>query len=130
MRAGKTPSLRLAARLAALGGFVAVAAGAFGAHGVQDMQARAWLQTGALYLFVHSLASLACVALQPRAPRISGSIPLFLAGGLVFGGSLFAMALGAPRFLGAVTPVGGVLFLAGWLWLALALGDLDRASSS
>lgn len=127
MRADKTPSLRLAARLAALGGFVGVAAGAFGAHGVQDMQARAWLQTGALYLFVHCLASLICVSLQPRAPRIGGAIPLFLAGGAIFAGTLFAMALGAPRFLGAVTPVGGLLFLAGWIRLALALGDLDRA---
>lgn len=128
MRAEKSPNLRLPARLAALGGFVGVAAGAFGAHGVQDMQARGWLQTGALYLFVHCLASLACVALQPRAPRSVKAIPLFLVGGTIFAGSLFAMALGAPRFLGAVTPVGGVLFLAGWMRLGLALGDLDRTS--
>lgn len=101
--------------LAALGGFLAVGFGAFGAHGVSDPKAREWLQTGATYAFVHCLAVFASSRLKTRlAP------PLFLGGVLLFSGSLYAMALGAPRVLGAVTPVGGLLFMAGWLLLALA----------
>ncbi|UTP38362.1 DUF423 domain-containing protein [Phenylobacterium sp. LH3H17] len=98
--------------LAALGGLLAVGFGAFGAHGVTDPKAREWLQTGTLYAFVHCLAVFASARVKaPLAP------PLFLSGVLVFSGSLYAMALGAPRILGAITPIGGLLFLAGWLML-------------
>lgn len=98
--------------LAALGGFLAVGFGAFGAHGVTDPKAREWLHTGALYAFVHCIAVFASAKVRaPLAP------PLFLGGVLLFSGSLFAMALGAPRMLGAITPIGGLLFLAGWLML-------------
>jgi len=100
--------------LAALGGLLAVGFGAFGAHGVTDPKAREWLQTGATYAFVHCLAVFASSRARARlAP------PVFLAGVLLFSGSLFAMALGAPRVLGAVTPVGGLLFMVGWLLLAV-----------
>ena len=110
--------------LAALSGLMAVAAGAFGAHGVADPQAKSWLQTGAQYQMVHALAVFACVMLW----RLGGTTAqiaawLFLAGGLLFAGSLYLMAFGAPRILGAVTPVGGVLLILGWAalaWTALA----------
>ena len=110
--------------LAALSGLMAVAAGAFGAHGVVDPQAKSWLQTGAQYQLIHALAVFACVMLW----RLGGATAqiaawLFLAGGLLFAGSLYLMALGAPRVLGAVTPVGGVLLILGWAalaWTALA----------
>jgi len=105
--------------LASLSGLIAVAAGAFGAHGVSDPQAKSWLQTGAQYQLVHALAVFACVMLW----RLGGagaqiSAWLFIIGGLIFSGSLYAMALGGPRILGAVTPVGGVLFIGGWAILA------------
>jgi len=101
--------------LAALAGFISVAFGAFAAHGVSDPRAQELLRTGSLYGFVHVLATLATGALSPRARLVPA---LFLAGVLLFSGSLWAMALGGPHWLGAVTPVGGLSFLAGWLALA------------
>ncbi|UUL81292.1 DUF423 domain-containing protein [Sphingomonas qomolangmaensis] len=97
--------------LAGLSGAMAVAAGAFGAHGAQA-QAAEWLRTGGMYQLVHSVAAVAVLQLGARVPAW-----LFLAGGLVFAGTLYAMALGAPRWLGAVTPIGGTLLIVGWLWL-------------
>lgn len=107
--------------LASLSGLMAVAAGAFGAHGVSDPQAKAWLQTGAQYQLAHALAVFACFVLW-RLGASSAQIAawLFLAGGLIFSGTLYLMALGGPRILGAVTPVGGVLLILGWAVLAWA----------
>ena len=99
--------------LSALSGALAVGAGAFGAHGASG-EAAEWLKTGGQYQLVHAVAAL--VALQMGA---KGPAWLFVAGGLVFAGSLYLMALGLPRWLGAVTPIGGVLMIGGWLWLAL-----------
>jgi uncharacterized membrane protein YgdD (TMEM256/DUF423 family) len=100
---------------AALFGLACVGFGAFGAHGVSDPKAQEWLRTGTLYGFVHVLAVFAAVQFGARpAP------PLFLGGVVLFSGSLFAMALGAPRMLGAITPIGGLAFMAGWAALAWA----------
>ena len=105
--------------LAALCGLMAVAAGAFGAHGVADPQAKGWLQTGGQYQLVHAVAAVACVALAPRLGRVAALAGwLFVAGGLVFGGTLYLMAFGGPQVLGAVTPVGGLLLMIGWAVLA------------
>jgi uncharacterized membrane protein YgdD (TMEM256/DUF423 family) len=102
--------------LAALSGAMAVAAGAFGAHRATG-DAAMWLRTGAEYQMVHAVAAL--VALGWAGGR--GPALLFLLGGLVFGSTLYAMALGAPRILGAVTPIGGTLLIAGWIWAAVVL---------
>ena len=113
--------MRLGLGLAALAGLTAVAAGAFAAHGIDDPAAREWLRTGSTYALVHVLAVFACEILMARGGGPARfAAPLFLGGVLLFSGSLFAMALGAPRWLGAVTPVGGVMFLAGWAVLAWA----------
>ena len=98
--------------LAALSGALAVAAGAFGAHGASG-PAVDWLKTGAQYQLLHAVAALAILRLDAKGPAT-----LFLAGAAIFAGSLYLMALGLPRWLGAVTPIGGVLLIAGWLWLA------------
>lgn len=98
--------------LAALSGVLAVGAGAFGAHGAAGPQQAEWLRTGGLYQLIHAVAALAIMS-SARGPAM-----LLLAGGAVFSISLYAMALGAPRWLGAVTPVGGVLLVVGWLWAA------------
>jgi len=112
--------------LAAVGGFASVAFGAFAAHGVADPRAQDLLRTGALYGFVHSLATSACAAvMQAGAQRARFAPAFFLAGVVLFSGSLYAMALGAPRWLGAVTPVGGLSFLAGWAVLAWAARGID-----
>jgi len=101
--------------LAALSGAVAVAAGAFGAHGAEGKAAE-WLRTGGQYQLIHAVAALVALRLEAR-----GAGWLFVAGGAVFAGTLYAMALGAPRWLGAVTPLGGAALIAGWLWLAWGL---------
>lgn len=100
--------------LAALSGAVAVGAGAFGAHGASG-QAQEWLKTGAQYQLVHAVAALVALRMGARGPAW-----LFLAGGAIFAGTLYLMALGLPRWLGAITPIGGALLIAGWLWLAWA----------
>jgi uncharacterized membrane protein YgdD (TMEM256/DUF423 family) len=108
--------------LASLSGFCGVAAGAFGAHGVPDPRAKALLETGGHYQLIHALAVFACFVVWRllQAPMAGIAAWLFLAGSLVFSCSLYALALGAPRIMGAVTPIGGLLLLAGWLALAWA----------
>lgn len=113
--------------LAAIGGFAAVAVGAFAAHGVQDVQAREWLKTGAQYGFMHTMATFACATFMNIGAHRARLAPAFFLSGVVFfSGSLYAMAFGAPRWLGAVTPIGGVLFLVGWAVLAWSARDVDR----
>jgi len=113
--------------LAALGGFASVAFGAFGAHGVRDPKAQELLRTGALYGFVHSLATISCAAvIQAGGTRARFAPAFFLAGVLLFCGSLYALALGAPRAVGIVTPFGGLSFLIGWAVLAWAARGADR----
>ncbi len=97
---------------AAISAALAVAAGAFGAHGAAGPQEADWLRTGGLYQLVHAVAVLAIMG-TARGPAI-----MLLIGGGLFAVTLYAMALGAPRWLGAVTPVGGTLLIAGWLWAA------------
>lgn len=101
--------------LAALSGALAVAAGAFGAHGVTGQPAE-WLRTGGQYQLVHAVAALVALRLEARGPAW-----LFVAGGAIFALTLYAMALGAPRWFGAITPIGGALLIGGWLWLAWSL---------
>lgn len=98
--------------LAALSAAIAVAAGAFGAHGASSPEAGEWLKTGGMYQLVHAVAALALMG-NARGPAVT-----LLAGAAIFAFTLYAMALGAPRWLGAVTPVGGTLLIAGWLWAA------------
>ncbi len=119
---------RLWMTLASLSGLIAVSAGAFGAHGASDPQEKAWLHTGAEYQMIHALAVFACYVLwRSGAPAAGVAAWLFLLGATVFSGTLYAMAFGAPRILGAVTPVGGVLLIAGWAALAWAAMAGPRA---
>lgn len=109
-----------------ISGFLAVALGAFGAHGltarlagVADGEKRlGWWNTAAHYHLLHALA-LGLVALViARAPHARFAGYGFCLGTLLFSGSLYVMALGGPRWLGAVTPLGGLAFLAGWATVA------------
>ena len=110
-------------RLAAVSGLVSVAAGAFAAHAAKDPAARELLRTGATYEVTHALAALAAVALGRQGGRGSALAPaLFLGGTVLFSGSLYALAFGAPRSVGAITPLGGLAFLAGWAVFALQAG--------
>ena len=98
--------------LAALSGAIAVAAGAFGAHGASG-PAVEWLKTGAQYQLIHVVAALVAARMEARGPAW-----LFVIGAAIFALTLYAMALGAPRWFGAITPIGGALLIGGWLWLA------------
>jgi uncharacterized membrane protein YgdD (TMEM256/DUF423 family) len=111
--------------LAGVLGFLAVAAGAFGAHALDGRlgeERLRWFELAARYQLLHALALFGSAwAAQAWAPRIAGASGLcFAAGILFFSGSLYAMAAGGPRGLGAVTPVGGLLLMAGWALLAAA----------
>lgn len=117
-------------RLAALLGGVAVGLGAFGAHGLKnrvDTELLAVYETGVRYHFYHVLALLALAA-APSRLWASGWTPAagwaWTAGIVVFSGSLYLMTLSGQRWLGAITPIGGVAFLAGWVFLLLAAGAL------
>jgi uncharacterized membrane protein YgdD (TMEM256/DUF423 family) len=111
----------------ALSGFVSVAAGAFGAHGLKNRltpDLLAIFETGARYEMYHALllVLVGVLALQKDAPSgpLSASGLLLLAGTLLFSGSLYVLALTGQRWLGAITPLGGLCFLAGWVALAYA----------
>ena len=111
--------------LGALSALVAVAAGAFGAHAlrnrlVPDMQGV--YEIGARYHMYHALALLAAawaVGRWPGGPAVAAGW-LFVAGTLIFSGSLYLLALTGQRWLGAITPLGGLAFILGWAALAWA----------
>ncbi|MBI3284124.1 MAG: DUF423 domain-containing protein [Burkholderiales bacterium] len=110
---------------AAVNMFIAVAAGAFGAHALKALLSADLLavwHTAVTYQMAHALGLLAIAALLPRLhsvwlPRAGMAM---LAGILLFSGSLYALALSGLRLLGAITPIGGVAFLLGWAMLAWA----------
>jgi len=112
--------------IAAINGALAVAFGAFGAHGLQgriDAHAIEVFETGARYHMYHALAmGLAAIAARNGAalPQASAAAALFLVGIILFSGSLYLLALTGVRSLGLVTPFGGLAFLAGWIALAWA----------
>lgn len=108
-----------ALRLAALFGFLAVSLGAFGAHGLKAklelLGTTANWQTAALYHLVHAVAILA-LAQRETVARLS--VWLFSAGIVIFSGSLYVLSVTGIKWLGAITPIGGLAFLGGWLALA------------
>lgn len=112
--------------LAGVSGALAVALGAFGAHGLEgflagsaDAARRAELwETAVSYHLPHSVALAVCALLSGRRALVAGVA--FVVGILLFAGTLYAMTLGAPRVLGAVTPLGGLSLIIGWIALALA----------
>ena len=111
--------IRLWLAIAGLGGVASVVAGALAAHLADDAKAAELLRTGALYGMVHAAALLGVVAIGARrlAVRVAGWS--FAAGIVLFSFSLFALAAGGPRWLGWVTPLGGVALIIGWAALAI-----------
>ncbi len=109
--------------LAGLYGLSAIGFGAFGAHALRERlspEMMAAYQTGAHYHLVHAAALLALSYGAPRGRALYQSSALLAAGVLLFSGSLYALALTSIRAIGAVTPVGGVLMLAGWSHIAIS----------
>lgn len=116
---------RLFIIMGALSGAIGVAAGAFGAHALRARVEPRMLEvfeTGARYQMYHALAMLAAAWMVSRFPGalMNASGWLFMAGTVLFSGSLYAMALTGVRALGVITPLGGVCFIAGWACIALA----------
>ncbi|GGE73915.1 DUF423 domain-containing protein [Sphingomonas prati] len=103
--------------LAALSGAIAVMAGARGAHGAVG-EAAEWLRTGSHYQMVHAVAALVVMGM----PGGRWPAALFVVGAALFSGSLYAMAYGVPaKAIWFVTPLGGLVLIVGWLWLAVAM---------
>jgi uncharacterized membrane protein YgdD (TMEM256/DUF423 family) len=110
-------------RIAAILGFVGVVLGAFGAHALRGRVAPEMIEvwkTGVLYHLLHTLALLGVAALGPKVARPQLVAGLFLGGIAVFSGSLYLLVLTDTRILGAVTPLGGLAFMAGWIALAIS----------
>lgn len=109
----------LAVRTAAAMGFLAVALGAFGAHGLKEVLSQhgttAIWEKAVFYHFIHTVM---LFVLALRRPVPSGPWLSFLTGILIFSGSLYSLAVTNLKWLVAITPIGGVSFLVGWLWLA------------
>jgi uncharacterized membrane protein YgdD (TMEM256/DUF423 family) len=102
----------------AINAAIAVAAGAFAAHGLKArLEARLLdvFETGARYHMYHALAMVLCGLLAMTRPGWT-----FQAGIVLFSGSLYALALTDVKVLGAITPLGGLAFLGGWIWLAIS----------
>lgn len=125
--------MRLFAMLGALSAAIAVGAGAFGAHALRARLEPRMLEvfeTGARYQMYHALGLFAVAWLVGQGGRGAGLASaggwLFVAGTLLFTGSLYAMALSGVRALGAITPLGGVCFIAGWVMLAVSASRLAR----
>ncbi len=118
---------------AGVAGFLGVALGAFGAHALKARLAPDMLavfETGVRYQMYHVFALLAAAWAWARWPRrvfTVGAAGLFVAGIVMFSGSLYLLALTGVRTLGAITPLGGLAFLAGWLCLAWGAGTKLRA---
>lgn len=111
----------IALRIAAILGFLAVALGAFGAHGLKDLLIR--LDTLSIWekaVFYHLIHSAVLLFLAVQAPLPVLAYALFFAGILIFSGSLYILAFTGAKWLGAVTPVGGLCLLGGWLVLSIA----------
>ena len=116
--------------IAAINMAIAVALGAFGAHGVENIvsaQQLEWWHTATLYLFIHALGLLVVGLLIRLKYTTQATAWLLQIGIIIFAGSLYAMTLGAPRWFGAITPIGGVLMIAGWLWLAISTFRLENS---
>ena len=126
--------LRVLLLLAALFGFTGVGLGAFAAHGLKGQLSAEYLavfQTGVHYQMLHALALLALAALWQRlgGRLLTAAGVCFCVGILLFSGSLYALTLSGISALGMITPVGGLMFLAGWFCLGLAAWRLPAHTS-
>jgi uncharacterized membrane protein YgdD (TMEM256/DUF423 family) len=116
--------------IGAVNGLLYVLLSAFAAHGLRNIasvEQLAWFKTAAHYQGIHALALLATGTLLQQFAKTSFYVSgvLLLLGIVIFSGSLYAMALGAPRWFGAITPIGGISLITGWLFMILGLLQKD-----
>jgi uncharacterized membrane protein YgdD (TMEM256/DUF423 family) len=117
----------MAVRLAALMGLLAVALGAFGAHGLKEILTQ--YNTVAIWekaVFYHFIHTVMLFVLAQRHPVKTGPWLSFFVGIVIFSGSLYLLAVTNARWLGAITPIGGVSLMVGWAWLLLGAGQQTK----
>jgi uncharacterized membrane protein YgdD (TMEM256/DUF423 family) len=110
--------------LACINCFIAVALGAFGAHGLKSLlsaDAMRAFKTAVDYHFIHALGLMAIGILYSEFPKVLSAGWLMLAGIVLFSGSLYLLSLTAIKAFGMITPVGGICFMAAWCWLAIII---------
>ena len=105
--------------LAAFNALLSLTFGTFAAHGIKDPQAREWIMTGVLFQLPHVAAVFGLIGWRNSRAIRSGAWAISI-GSLIFAGDLYALALGAPRWIAALAPIGGSLMMLGWLWLVAA----------
>ncbi len=118
-----------ATRIAAAAGFLAVALGAFGAHGLKEILAQnetvAIWDKAVLYHFIHAVM---LFVIAGRKPLAAGAWRSFLAGILIFSGSLYLLAVTNMKWLGAITPIGGKCFQIGWACLGISAAKINASN--
>jgi uncharacterized membrane protein YgdD (TMEM256/DUF423 family) len=117
-------------RIAAAMGFLAVVLGAFGAHGLKEILAQngttmVW-EKAVFYHFIHAVM---LFLVAGRKPFAAGAWWSFLAGIVIFSGSLYLLAVTNMKWLGAITPIGGLSFLIGWMWLGISAAKNSGGNS-
>lgn len=125
------PSLKILLLLGAFLGFVSVSAGAFGAHSLKNKLSHEMLavfEVGCRYMMYHAIAIFISVWISTLTPSLFAPLSawLFFSGTLIFSGSLYLLVLTGIRLFGAITPIGGVIMLAGWVCLAIACWSIER----
>jgi uncharacterized membrane protein YgdD (TMEM256/DUF423 family) len=117
-------------RIAAAMGFLAVVLGAFGAHGLKEILAQnnttAVWEKAVFYHFIHAVMLFLVAGRKPFAAWAWWS---FLAGTVIFSGSLYLLAVTNMKWLGAITPIGGLSFLIGWMWLGISAAKNSGGNS-
>ncbi len=98
---------------------LALTFGTFAAHGIKDPQAREWIMTGVMFQLPHVAAVFGLLAWRNTRAVRAGAWAISI-GSLIFASDLDALALGAPRWIAALAPIGGSLMMFGWLWLVVA----------
>jgi uncharacterized membrane protein YgdD (TMEM256/DUF423 family) len=113
---------------AAANAVIALAVGTFAAHGIKDPQARDWIMTGVIFQLPHVAAVFGLLAWRNVAMVRSGAWAVSI-GSLIFAADLDALALGAPRWVAALAPIGGSLMMIGWLFLGVVALGGDRLAA-
>ena len=114
--------------LAALNAIVALGFGTFAAHAIKEPQAREWITTGVMFQLPHVAAVFGLIAWRDSRRVRVGTWAVGV-GSLVFAAALDALALGAPRWVAALAPIGGSMMLLGWLWLLFTALSQEQAQT-
>ena len=116
---------RLLPAFAAFNAILALAFGTFAAHGIKDPQARDWIMTGVLFQLPHVAAVFGLLGWRPSQLVIRAAWAVSI-GSFIFASDLDALALGVPRWVAALAPIGGTLMMIGWVWIGIVALVADK----